>query len=157
MLDYSKQRIDSETIALLCQLARECELDAWIEKMFSGERVNSSENRAALHTALRLPADNQLQVDGSDIVSGIHNTLARMQQIEVRDKILGPHGDALKIAITAPPVEGKANAHLIKFLSKRLKVPKSAITIASGELSRDKVVDVDGITVEHATHALLSE
>jgi glucose-6-phosphate isomerase len=84
LLDYSKQRIDLDIITMLCQLARECELDAWIEKMFSGERVNSSENRAALHTALRLPADNQLKVDGSDIVSGIHNTLARMQQIVER-------------------------------------------------------------------------
>jgi len=84
LLDYSKQRIDRETLTMLCQLARECELDAWIEKMFSGERVNSSENRAALHTALRLPPDSQLSVDGTDIVSDIHHTLARMQQIVER-------------------------------------------------------------------------
>ena len=84
LLDYSKQRINRDTIAMLCQLARECELDRWIEKMFSGEPVNTSENRAALHTALRLPADNELKVDGSDIVGGIHHTLARMQQIVER-------------------------------------------------------------------------
>jgi glucose-6-phosphate isomerase len=84
LLDYSKQRINHETSALLCQLARECELDAWIEKMFSGERVNSSENRAALHTALRLPADHELIVDGQDIVGGIQDTLGRMQQIVER-------------------------------------------------------------------------
>jgi len=84
LLDYSKQRIEHDTIALLCQLARECELEAWIEKMFSGERVNSSENRAALHTALRLPADSELMVDGKDIVRGIQDTLGRMQQIVER-------------------------------------------------------------------------
>ena len=52
--------------------------------MFSGENVNDSENRPALHTALRLPADSELIVDGVNIVSGIHDTLARMQQIVER-------------------------------------------------------------------------
>ncbi len=80
----------------------------------------------------------------------------RLTPKSARDKVLGPHGDAIKIAITAPPVEGKANAHLIKFLSKRLKVAKSAITIASGELSRDKLVDVTGLSAEAARSALLA-
>ncbi len=81
LFDYSKQRVNSETIELLCQLARECDLKAWIEKLFNGDKVNTSENRPALHTALRLPADNELIVDGEDIVSGIHDTLGRMEQI----------------------------------------------------------------------------
>jgi glucose-6-phosphate isomerase len=84
LMDYSKQRIRHDTIALLYELARECELEAWIEKMFSGEHVNSSENRAALHTALRLPADSKLIVGGKDIVGGIQETLGRMQQIVER-------------------------------------------------------------------------
>jgi glucose-6-phosphate isomerase len=81
LFDYSKQRVDRETIELLCQLAHECDLKAWIEKLFSGDKVNTSENRPALHTALRLPADNELTVDGEDIVSDIHDTLGRMEQI----------------------------------------------------------------------------
>jgi len=84
LLDYSKQRIDRDTIELLCQLARECELESWIEKLFNGATVNSSEDRPALHTALRLPADSELVVNGADIVPAIHDTLARMQQIVER-------------------------------------------------------------------------
>ncbi|RKF15943.1 YggU family protein [Alginatibacterium sediminis] len=55
-----------------------------------------------------------------------------------RDQILGLHDGALKIAITAPPVDGKANAHLIKYLSKQLSIAKSKISISSGELNRHK-------------------
>ena len=55
------------------------------------------------------------------------------------DEIVGPHGDALKVRITAPPLEGKANAHLIKFLTKTFRVPKSHITLAGGETSRCKI------------------
>jgi len=73
-----------------------------------------------------------------------------------RDKVLGPHGDAIKIAITAPPVDGKANAHLIKFLSKRLKIAKSAISIVSGELCRDKVLQIDGLNEAEVLDKLLS-
>jgi glucose-6-phosphate isomerase len=81
LLDYSKQRVTAETIDLLCSLARECELKPWIEKLFSGDAINSSENRPALHTALRLPADSELSLGGTNIVDGIHETLARMEQI----------------------------------------------------------------------------
>ncbi|MCP4469599.1 MAG: glucose-6-phosphate isomerase [Gammaproteobacteria bacterium] len=84
LFDYSKQRINHETIELLCKLARECDLKGWIEKLFSGDAINNSENRAALHAALRLPADSELIVDSENIVSGIHDTLGRMQQIVER-------------------------------------------------------------------------
>lgn len=59
-----------------------------------------------------------------------------------RDKFVGPLGDELKIAITAPPVDGKANAHLIKFLSKQFKVAKGAINIEKGSLNRHKLVRI---------------
>ncbi|MCG6890992.1 MAG: glucose-6-phosphate isomerase [Gammaproteobacteria bacterium] len=81
LFDYSKQRVSRKTIELLCELARATELNSWIEKLFTGDRVNNSENRAALHTALRLPAGNKLMVDGEDIVGDIHDTLERMEQI----------------------------------------------------------------------------
>ncbi len=60
-----------------------------------------------------------------------------------RDQIQGWHGEELKIAITAPPVDGQANAHLIKFLSKQFKVAKSNITIVKGELGRHKTVLIE--------------
>lgn len=55
-----------------------------------------------------------------------------------RDQIIGLHGDEIKVAITAPPVDGQANAHLVKFLAKQFKVAKSSITIEKGELGRHK-------------------
>lgn len=59
-----------------------------------------------------------------------------------RDQIVGRHDNELKIAITAPPVEGQANAHLLKFLSKLFKVPKSSIVLEKGELQRHKQIFV---------------
>ncbi len=57
-----------------------------------------------------------------------------------KDQIVGLHDDELKITITAPPVDGQANAHLLKFLSKTFKVPKSSIVLEKGELNRHKQV-----------------
>jgi len=60
-----------------------------------------------------------------------------------RDQFVGLLGDELKIAITAPPIDGQANAHLIKFLSKEFKVAKGAITVEKGLLSRHKRVRIN--------------
>lgn len=60
-----------------------------------------------------------------------------------RDEIVGLHGEELKVAITAPPVDGKANAHIIKFMAKEFGVAKSRIKIIKGELSRHKVIEID--------------
>ncbi len=59
-----------------------------------------------------------------------------------RDQFVGLLGDELKVAITAPPVDGKANVHLIKFLSKQFKVAKGAITVEKGLLNRHKLVRI---------------
>ncbi len=61
-----------------------------------------------------------------------------------RDQIVGLHGDELKVAITAPPIDGKANAHLSKYLAKAFKVPKSDVHILKGELGRHKQVRISG-------------
>ena len=77
-LDYSKNRVTSETMALLFELARESGLETRRDAMFKGEHINVSEDRAVLHIALRLPAGASLVVDGVDVVSQVHDVLARM-------------------------------------------------------------------------------
>lgn len=61
-----------------------------------------------------------------------------------RDALLGLHGDELKLAITAPPVDGKANEHIRKYLAKQCKIPKSQVLIEKGELGRHKRVRLLG-------------
>ena len=65
-----------------------------------------------------------------------------------KDQIVGLHDDELKITITAPPVDGQANAHLLKFLSKTFKVPKSSIVLEKGELNRHKQVWIPSRVLE---------
>jgi glucose-6-phosphate isomerase len=77
-LDYSKHRVTVETLGLLIALVEAVDLRGRIEAMFRGEHINVSENRAVLHTALRLPRDAQLVVDGQDVVRDVHEVLDRM-------------------------------------------------------------------------------
>ena len=77
-LDYSKNRVTDETIRLLLRLADECALAERIDAMFSGARINVTEQRAVLHVALRAPADERILIDGVDIVRGVHEVLERM-------------------------------------------------------------------------------
>lgn len=65
-----------------------------------------------------------------------------------KNAIGGELGDALKLALTAPPVEGRANAACIDFFANLLEVPRSSVTIASGETSRNKVIRVAGMTAD---------
>ena len=77
-LDYSKNRITAETMRLLLALAEECGLPERIAAMFRGEKINTTEHRPALHTALRAPAQERLDVDGVDVVSDVQAVLRRM-------------------------------------------------------------------------------
>jgi len=77
-LDYSKNRITDETLQLLLDLANESGLRARIEAMFSGEKINITEKRAVLHTALRAPKGATILVDGENVVPGVHEVLDRM-------------------------------------------------------------------------------
>lgn len=65
-----------------------------------------------------------------------------------KTEIAGEYGDALKIRLAAPPVDGKANAALLAFVAERLGVAKSAVTLKSGQTSRRKVVEVLGVTTD---------
>ena len=78
LLDYSKQRVTAETMRLLMELARECELEAWRAQMLTGKRINASEDRAALHVALR--ADVPVRFDGQDVTREVAAVLADMRR-----------------------------------------------------------------------------
>ena len=77
-LDYSKNRITGETLRLLLDLAEACGLRARTNAMFSGEKINVTEQRAVLHVALRAPKGERIVVDGSDVVHAVHDVLDRM-------------------------------------------------------------------------------
>ncbi|VFA90032.1 glucose-6-phosphate isomerase [Gordonia paraffinivorans] len=77
-IDYSKHRVLRETLELLIGLAREVGLEEMRDDMFAGAHINTSEDRAVLHTALRLPRDAELVVDGQDVVADVHDVLDRM-------------------------------------------------------------------------------
>ena len=77
-LDYSKNRVTSETIKLLLDLAESSNLRARIDAMFSGEKINITEDRAVLHVALRAPRDQVIDVDGENVVPEVHAVLDKM-------------------------------------------------------------------------------
>jgi len=83
-VDYSKNRVTDETIALLIALARESGLQARIDAMFRGDKINFTEGRAVLHVALRAPKGEQIFVDGVDVVPEVHAVLDRMAAFSER-------------------------------------------------------------------------
>jgi glucose-6-phosphate isomerase len=77
-LDYSKNRVTDKTMKLLVDLAEDCGLPDKIDAMFRGDRINTTENRAVLHVALRAPRWQQIPLDGVDVVPAVHEVLDRM-------------------------------------------------------------------------------
>ena len=78
LLDYSKNRVTDETLKLLLQLAQESGVAEHRDRMFRGEKINVTENRAVLHVALRAPKDEKIEVDGVDVVPEVHEVLDKM-------------------------------------------------------------------------------
>lgn len=87
LLDYSKNRITEETLGLLLDLARQQDVAGWRDRMFSGEKINTTENRAVLHTALRNRSNRPVMVDGRDVMPEVNRVLAQMGRFSqaVRD------------------------------------------------------------------------
>lgn len=81
LFDYSKNRITHETIALLCDLVRERQLESWRDRLFGGDKINHTEARAVLHTALRDRSGEAIHVDGIDVVPQIQSMRKRMREI----------------------------------------------------------------------------
>ncbi|MGF1689136.1 DUF167 family protein YggU [Photobacterium japonica] len=88
--------------------------------------------------------------DGDDLVIRLY-----IQPKASRDQLVGLHGEELKVAITAPPVDGKANAHLTKYLAKQFRVAKGQVVIEKGELGRHKQVRIEAPKVIPDTVAAL--
>ncbi len=90
----------------------------------------------------------------------IHNTASgatfavKVHPRAKRNAITGKLGDALKVSLTAPPVEGRANQACIEFFAKILKVPRSSISVVAGEANRNKVMRVAGLTAEEVRSRL---
>ena len=78
LFDYSKNRITTQTMTLLMELAEEMDVPGWIERMFSGRRINCTEERAVLHTALRNRSNTPVVVDGQDVMPGVNDVLKKM-------------------------------------------------------------------------------
>ena len=101
-LDYSKNRITDETIRLLVSLANACGLRGCIDAMFRGEKINTTEERAVLHVALRAPRDASIIVDGENVVPPVHDVLDRMAAFadQVRDgRWLGHTGRRVRTVV----------------------------------------------------------
>ena len=103
-LDYSKNLVTGETLSLLLDLTRQAQLSSWIDRMFRGERVNDTENRAALHTALR--GNAPVIVDGEDVMPEVRRVLEQMEGFsqDVRNGMLRgysghPFTDVVNIGI----------------------------------------------------------
>ncbi|MDP3088948.1 MAG: glucose-6-phosphate isomerase [Methylotenera sp.] len=89
LFDYSKHRITDETLPLLMQVAREADIEGWRDRMFAGEKINITEDRAVLHTALRNRSNTPVMVDGKDVMPDVNAVLAQMRVFS--DKVR--HGD----------------------------------------------------------------
>jgi glucose-6-phosphate isomerase len=79
LLDYSKHLISKETINLLVKLAKEADIEGWRDRMFKGEKINSTEHRAVLHTALRNQNETPIMSDGEDVMPKVKNVLKKMR------------------------------------------------------------------------------
>ena len=84
LFDYSKNRITEETIPLLLNLAKEADVFGWRDKMFAGEKINLTEQRAVLHTALRNQSNKPVMVDGQDVMPGICAVMEKMEAFSKR-------------------------------------------------------------------------
>ncbi|MDW7548250.1 glucose-6-phosphate isomerase [Pseudoalteromonas peptidolytica] len=84
LFDFSKQRVDDQTFSELMQLADECDVAGWREKMFSGQKINITENRAVLHTALRNRANTPVYVDGVNVTEQVNAELEKLKAFSQR-------------------------------------------------------------------------
>jgi glucose-6-phosphate isomerase len=148
-LDYSKHRITAETLPLLLALAKVAGVEDRRDAMFAGERINVTEDRSVLHTALRRPAGERLMVDGTDVVAEVHEVLGRMADfaLRVRDGVwTGFTGrrirNVVNIGIGGSDLGPAMATEALRFYSDRSMRFRFVSNVDGTDL-RDAVIDLD--------------
>jgi len=140
-LDYSKNRIDHNVMAHLLQLASEAHLTEAIRQMFSGEKINATEDRAVLHAALRMPRGRSLVVDGRDVIPDIHRVLEHMKQFS------GEITSGKWKGYTGRPITDIVNIGIGGSDLGPVMVTEALKAYAAGKVSAHFVSNVDGTDI----------
>ncbi|MFP4386601.1 MAG: glucose-6-phosphate isomerase [Alphaproteobacteria bacterium] len=119
LMDYSKQRVNTETIEKLCSYARACHIEKWRDKMFTGDIVNTTEDRSVLHTALRARENEAVFLDGVNVVPDVHNTLNRMKAFSEKIRKEGRFTRIVNIGIGGSDLGGVMAYQALKNFSDR--------------------------------------
>lgn len=152
-LDFSRQLATTDTLPLLLELASRADLSGRIAAMFAGERINQSEDRPVLHTALRLPKTAKLVLDGTDVVPEVHRVQARIRSFSNKVR-RGTWKGATGKALTDVVAIGIGGSYLgPEFVSEALRTDKQAAKAASGRRLRF-LANIDPIDVTRALDGL---
>jgi glucose-6-phosphate isomerase len=155
-LDYSRQRVTAETMELLFALAREARLQEKVAAMFAGEHLNTTEDRAVMHVALRARRDETLTVDGRNVVPDVHAVLDRVRAFSDRvrsAKWKGASGEPLTDVVAI----GIGGSYLgPEFVSEALRTDPACVRAAEGRRLRF-LANVDPVDVARATEGLRPE
>ncbi len=146
--DFSKNRINTETLALLVKLAEQCGLEEKITAMFNGQKINVSEDRAVLHTALRAPREVTIEVDGQNVVPEVHEVLEKMAHFATavrsgqwRGHTGDPIRNIINIGIGGSDLGPRMAYHALRQFSDR-------------KLRLEFISNIDGAEFAEATHGL---
>jgi glucose-6-phosphate isomerase len=153
LIDYSRQNATQETMALLVALAREANLEGRLKAMCSGAKLNTTENRAALHVALRAAANERIMLDGQDVVGEVHKVLARIKAFSSAVRA-GRWKGATGKKITAVVAIGIGGSYLgPEFVAEALRTDPTAARAAAGRTLRF-LANVDPVDSARALHGL---
>ena len=147
-LDYSKNQVTDETLRLLVALGDEVGLRARIEAMFSGERINVTEDRPVLHVALRAPREDRILVDGENVVPAVHEVLDRMAGFATQVR------DGSWLGHTAKPIRNIVNIGIGGSDLGPVMAYEALRHYASRDLDFRFVSNVDGTDIAEATRDL---
>ena len=148
VLDYSKHRVTDETLALLIELARAAGVEARRDAMFAGAHINSTEDRAVLHVALRMPESEKLTVDGQDVVADVHAVLRRMGDLSDRIR------DGSWVGATGKRIRAVVNIGIGGSDLGPAMATDALADYASPDLVSRFVSNVDPVDLYAATHDL---
>ena len=147
-LDYSKQRVTREVLDLLMRLAAECDLDAHRAALFAGAKVNTTEQRAALHTALRTPRGQAIYLDGADVMGDVH--AARVHMARIADAI---RSDEWR-GVTGRPIRNLINIGIGGSDLGPAMADRALDSYVDHRLTRRFVANVDPAAISRAVRGL---